>query len=89
MSLLQARLNSSAEEQQASEQAEQRRNLVGSGDRSDRIRTYNFPQGRVTDHRINLTLYKLDEVIQGDLDALLEPLRQEHQADQLAALSQQ
>jgi peptide chain release factor 1 len=88
LSLLQARLNSSAEEQQASEQAEQRRNLVGSGDRSDRIRTYNFPQGRVTDHRINLTLYKLDEVIQGDLDAVLGPLRQEHQADQLAALSQ-
>jgi peptide chain release factor 1 len=89
MSLLQAKLDASAEEQQASEQAEQRRNLVGSGDRSDRIRTYNFPQGRVTDHRINLTLYKLDEVIQGDLGAVVGPLRQEHQADQLAALSQQ
>ena len=88
MSLLQARLESSAEEQAASEQAEQRRNLVGSGDRSDRIRTYNFPQGRVTDHRINLTLYKLDEVMQGDLAAVIEPLRQEHQADQLAALAQ-
>lgn len=87
MSLLQAKLESSAEEQAASEQAEQRRNLVGTGDRSDRIRTYNFPQGRVTDHRINLTLYKLDEVIQGDLDAVIGPLRQEHQADQLAALS--
>ncbi|MEK9541963.1 MAG: peptide chain release factor 1, partial [Luminiphilus sp.] len=60
--------------------------LVGSGDRSERIRTYNFPQGRVTDHRINLTLYKLDEVVAGDLDALVQPLRTEHQADQLAAL---
>jgi peptide chain release factor 1 len=62
---------------------------VGSGDRSERIRTYNFPQNRVTDHRINLTLYKLDEVMQGDLDAVLGPLRQEHQADQLAALAEQ
>jgi len=89
LSLLQAKLQSSAEEQLASEQAETRRNLVGSGDRSDRIRTYNFPQGRVTDHRINLTLYKLEEVLQGDLDAVIDPLRQEHQADQLAALSAQ
>jgi peptide chain release factor 1 len=60
--------------------------LVGSGDRSERIRTYNFPQGRVSDHRINLTLYKLDDVIAGDLGALLDPIRQEHQADMLAAL---
>jgi peptide chain release factor 1 len=89
MSLLQAKLESTAEEKIASEQAEQRRNLVGTGDRSDRIRTYNFPQGRVTDHRINLTLYKLDEVMQGDLEPVIGPLRQEHQADQLAALSQQ
>ena len=89
LALLQAKLQSGAEAQQASEQAEARRNLVGSGDRSDRIRTYNFPQGRVTDHRINLTLYKLDEVLQGALDAVIEPLRQEHQADQLAALSAQ
>ncbi|WP_439101891.1 peptide chain release factor 1 [Congregibacter sp.] len=89
MSLLQAKLDSSAEESQASEQAEQRRNLVGTGDRSDRIRTYNFPQGRVTDHRINLTLYKLDEVMAGDMEAVLGPLRQEHQADQLAAMSGQ
>jgi peptide chain release factor 1 len=59
---------------------------VGSGDRSERIRTYNFPQGRVTDHRINLTLYKLDEIVQGQLDALVQPLRTEHQADLLAAL---
>ncbi len=88
MSLLQAKLLSSAQDKLASETAETRRNLVGSGDRSDRIRTYNFPQGRVTDHRINLTLYKLDEVMQGDLDALVGPLRQEYQADQLAALSE-
>ena len=87
MSLLQARLLSSAQDQQAAAQAEERRNLVGTGDRSDRIRTYNFPQGRITDHRINLTLYKLAEVMEGDLGAVIEPLRQEHQADQLAALA--
>jgi peptide chain release factor 1 len=87
MSLLQARLLSSARDRQTREQAEQRRNLVGSGDRSDRIRTYNFPQGRLTDHRINLTLYKLGEVMEGDLDAVVGPLRQEYQADQLALLA--
>lgn len=67
--------------------ASTRRNLLGSGDRSDRIRTYNFPQGRVTDHRINLTLYCLDETMNGKLDTLIEPIVQEHQADQLAALA--
>jgi peptide chain release factor 1 len=87
MSLLQAKLMSSALDEQAAAQAEERRNLVGSGDRSDRIRTYNFPQGRITDHRINLTLYKLDEVMEGDLGVVIEPLRQEHQADQLATLA--
>jgi peptide chain release factor 1 len=87
MSLLQAKLLTSAQDKQASEQAETRRNLVGTGDRSDRIRTYNFPQGRMTDHRINLTLYKLDEVLEGDLGAVVGPLRQEFQADQLAALA--
>jgi peptide chain release factor 1 len=87
MSLLQAKLLNSAQAKQASEQAETRRNLVGTGDRSDRIRTYNFPQGRMTDHRINLTLYKLDEVMEGDMDSIIGPLRQEYQADQLAALS--
>jgi peptide chain release factor 1 len=87
MALLQAKLTSSAEAKQATEQAEARRNLVGTGDRSDRIRTYNFPQGRVTDHRINLTLYKLDEIMAGNLDEVIGPLRQEHQADQLAALA--
>lgn len=87
MALLQAKLTSSAEAAQATEQAAQRRSLVGTGDRSDRIRTYNFPQGRVTDHRINLTLYKLDEVIAGELDAVIGPLRQEHQADLLAEMA--
>ncbi len=84
MSLLAARLNDLAREQREREHAAQRKSLVGSGDRSERIRTYNFPQGRVTDHRINLTLYKLDEVIAGGLDAVIDPLLQEHQAELLA-----
>jgi peptide chain release factor 1 len=87
LAFLQARLSNARADQQAEAQAEERRNLVGSGDRSDRIRTYNFPQGRLTDHRINLTLYKLEEIMSGDLDAVVDPLRQEHQADQLAALA--
>lgn len=87
LSVLQARLNQMEQEKRTAEEASTRRNLVGSGDRSERIRTYNFPQGRVTDHRINLTLYRLDEVMEGDLAALLEPIRQEHQADLLASLS--
>ncbi|MFT6275766.1 MAG: peptide chain release factor 1 [Halioglobus sp.] len=87
MSLLQAKLLTSEQDKQAAEQAEERRNLVGTGDRSDRIRTYNYPQGRVTDHRINLTLYKLAEVMEGELGAVVDPLRQEYQADQLAALA--
>ncbi|MEM6808431.1 MAG: peptide chain release factor 1 [Pseudomonadota bacterium] len=86
MSLLKARLIDAERDAQASEQAEQRRSLVGSGDRSERIRTYNFPQGRVTDHRINLTLYKLAEIMEGDLNPVIEPLTQEYQADRLAAL---
>jgi len=86
MALLQAKLLDIARSEQRSEQAETRRSLVGTGDRSERIRTYNFPQGRVTDHRINLTLYKLDEVIEGALDSVIQPLVQEHQADQLKAL---
>ncbi|MBN7822016.1 peptide chain release factor 1 [Bowmanella sp. Y26] len=87
MSVLQARLNQIEQDKRASEEASTRRNLVGSGDRSERIRTYNFPQGRVTDHRINLTLYKLDEIVEGDLNGILDPIRQEHQADLLASLS--
>jgi peptide chain release factor 1 len=86
MSLLQSRILSSQKEAQQKEQSAQRKGLVGSGDRSERIRTYNFPQGRVTDHRINLTLYKLDAVIEGALGEIIMPLRQEHQTEQLAAL---
>jgi peptide chain release factor 1 len=86
MKLLSARLLAAEEEKQRSAQAQTRRLQVGSGDRSERIRTYNFPQGRVTDHRINLTLYKLDKVMDGDLDELLDALQQEHQAELLAEL---
>lgn len=88
MSLLSARLLDQERNKQFEQQAETRRSLVGSGDRSERIRTYNFPQGRITDHRIGLTLYKLDEVMQGDMDPVIQPLRNEHQADQLATLSE-
>src|SRR6201996_5010175 len=85
MALLKARLLAAEQEKQQSEQAQSRRLQVGSGDRSERIRTYNFPQGRVTDHRINLTLYQLQKVMDGDLDELLNALQQEYQAEQLAA----
>ncbi len=88
MSVLQARLQQAAEDKRTQEEQSTRRSLVGSGDRSERIRTYNYPQGRVSDHRINLTLYRLDEVLAGSLDLILEPIIQEHQADQLAALSE-
>ena len=88
MTLLQAKLLNAQQEKQAQEQSETRRELVGSGDRSERIRTYNFPQGRVTDHRINLTLYKLDEILQGDLDAVIDSLVNEYQADLLAAMGE-
>ena len=87
MALLQAKLLDAAQMQQQSEQAATRKTLVGSGDRSERIRTYNFHQGRVTDHRINLTLYKLDEIMQGMLDPIIQPLNHEHQADLLSNLS--
>jgi len=86
MSLLSARLRNAEETKRAAETAEKRRGLVGTGDRSERIRTYNFPQGRLTDHRINLTLYKLDDVVEGDLDDVIGPLANEHRADQLGAL---
>jgi peptide chain release factor 1 len=88
MAVLQARLTSAQDEAAAKEQSDQRKNLVGSGDRSERIRTYNFPQGRVTDHRINLTLYKLAEIMEGSLSEVVEPLVNEFQAEQLALLSQ-
>ncbi|MFK8028647.1 MAG: peptide chain release factor 1 [Gammaproteobacteria bacterium] len=87
MSLLQSRLLDAEQQKQQSAQAQQRKLQVGSGDRSERIRTYNYPQGRVTDHRINLTLYKLDEILAGGLDHLVDPLRQEHQAEELAELA--
>ena len=88
MAVLQARLNNAQTDAAAKEQSEQRKNLVGSGDRSERIRTYNFPQGRVTDHRINLTLYKLAEVMEGSLGEVVQPLINEFQAEQLATLSE-
>ena len=87
MSLLQSKLLSGAQAQQLQEQAADRKLQVGSGDRSERIRTYNFPQNRITDHRINLTLYKLDEAMGGALDQLFDPLMQEYQAEQLLELS--
>jgi peptide chain release factor 1 len=85
LSLLKARLLASEREKQAAQQAQTRKLQVGSGDRSERIRTYNFPQGRVTDHRINLTLYKLDDVMNGNLTELVGALNQEHQAEELAS----
>ncbi|MDP2226747.1 MAG: peptide chain release factor 1 [Moraxellaceae bacterium] len=88
MSLLAAKLLASRQAAQHEAQASMRRDLVGSGDRSERIRTYNFPQGRLTDHRINLTLYSLDKIVEGDLDDVLAALSREYQADQLAALSE-
>tara|TARA_B110000046_G_scaffold184501_1_gene223135 strand:+ start:1885 stop:2967 length:1083 start_codon:yes stop_codon:yes gene_type:complete len=87
MSVLQARLTSAQDDATAKEQSDQRKSLVGSGDRSERIRTYNFPQGRVTDHRINLTLYKLAEVMEGSLTDVVQPLVNEFQAEQLATLA--
>ncbi|NIH15634.1 peptide chain release factor 1 [Serratia symbiotica] len=87
MSVLSARIHAAEMAKRQQAEASTRRNLLGSGDRSDRHRTYNFPQGRVTDHRINLTLYRLDEVMAGKLDLLIQPIVQEYQADQLAALS--
>jgi peptide chain release factor 1 len=84
MSLLASRLLDAERSQQQSERAAERKKLVGSGDRSERIRTYNFPQGRITDHRINLTLYQLDRVIQGELDPVIQPLLAEAQAEALA-----
>ena len=88
MSLLQARLLDAEITQRETDQAAERKLQVGSGDRSERIRTYNYPQGRVTDHRINLTLYKLAEILEGELNQVVDPLVSEYQADQLAALSE-
>ncbi|CAM2904564.1 peptide chain release factor 1 [Vibrio rarus] len=88
MSVLAARITQAEVAKRAAEVSDTRRNLLGSGDRSDRIRTYNYPQGRVSDHRINLTLYRLNEILEGDMSALIEPVMAEHQADQLAALAE-
>ncbi len=87
LAILSARLLEAQRKKQRDEEAATRKSLVGSGDRSERIRTYNFPQGRVTDHRINLTLYKLDQVMEGKIDELLDGLARAEQADQLAALA--
>lgn len=89
MAVLAARIAQAEEAKRAAEVSDTRRNLLGSGDRSDRIRTYNYPQGRVSDHRINLTVYRLGEVMEGELQSLIEPVIHEHQADQLAALAEQ
>ncbi|WP_448567470.1 peptide chain release factor 1 [Thalassotalea ganghwensis] len=89
MSVLQARLQAAEDEKRRSEEESSRRSLVASGDRSERIRTYNYPQSRMTDHRINLTLYRLAEVMEGNLHLVLDPILQENQADMLAALAEQ
>lgn len=86
MSLLKAKLLAAEQERRDQAEAQSRKLQVGSGDRSERIRTYNFPQGRITDHRINLTLYKLADVMNGDLDPVIQPLQQEYQAEQLARI---
>ena len=86
LQVLQARLQEKERSERAAKEAATRKGLIGSGDRSDRIRTYNFPQGRVSDHRINLTLYKLAAVMEGDLDEVLHALQAAREAEQLAAL---
>ena len=86
LKVLRARLLDVLESEQRAQLTEQRRAQIGSGDRSERIRTYNFPQGRLTDHRINLTIYRLDAVMNGELDEVIEALMQEHQAEELAAI---
>ncbi len=89
MAVLQSRIQAAEDEKRRLAEESTRRSLVGSGDRSERIRTYNFPQGRLTDHRINLTIYRLLDVMEGDLDQVLDPLSHEHQADLLAALAEE
>ncbi|HEU0199558.1 MAG TPA: peptide chain release factor-like protein, partial [Burkholderiaceae bacterium] len=88
MKILAARLKDQQMRAAQAKEASTRKSLIGSGDRSERIRTYNFPQGRVTDHRINLTLYKIDQIMDGDLDELSAALSAEHQAELLAALGE-
>jgi peptide chain release factor 1 len=88
LAVLAARIKDKQVREQQAKQAATRKSLIGSGDRSERIRTYNFPQGRVTDHRINLTLYKIDQIMDGALDELIGALMAEHQAEQLAAMAE-
>ncbi|WP_124080568.1 peptide chain release factor 1 [Pigmentiphaga humi] len=88
MKVLAARIKDKEQRERQAKEAAHRKSLVGSGDRSERIRTYNYPQGRITDHRINLTLYKLQNVLDGDLDDLISALAAEHQAELLAALGE-
>jgi peptide chain release factor 1 len=87
MAVLASRLLERERSERQRAEAAQRKSLIGSGDRSERIRTYNFPQGRVTDHRINLTLYKIDAIMDGELDEIVAALAQEFQAEQLAAIA--
>jgi peptide chain release factor 1 len=88
MQVLAARIKAKQVDEQQSKIASERRNLIGSGDRSERIRTYNYPQGRITDHRINLTLYKIEAITEGDMDELINALATEYQADLLASLGE-
>ena len=88
LSVLAARIKDKQEKELAAKTASTRKSLIGSGDRSERIRTYNFPQGRVTDHRINLTLYKIERIMDGELDDIVTALATEHTAEQLAQLSE-
>jgi peptide chain release factor 1 len=89
LGILAARIRDKQEREQQQKMASTRKSLIGSGDRSERIRTYNFPQGRVTDHRINLTLYKIDRIMDGELDEIIDALAHEHQAEQLASLTEE
>jgi peptide chain release factor 1 len=89
MAVLAARIKDKQVREHNSKIAAERKSLVGSGDRSERIRTYNFPQGRVTDHRINLTLYKIAQIMDGDIDDVTGALAAEHQAEQLAQLAEE
>ena len=88
MSLLSAKLLSNEKEKQRREQADTRKSLVGSGDRSERIRTYNFPQGRMTDHRVNLTLYKIEQILDGELEMIIDPLQEEHQLNLMSKITE-
>ena len=89
LSVLKAKIRDKQEREQQAKTASTRKSLIGSGDRSERIRTYNFPQGRVTDHRINLTLYKIDRIMEGELDEIVNALSAEQQAEQLAQLAEE